>query len=263
MEGLELAMRAGVIQTTGWIAGTLGDALLLLGRLDEAERYQRQAIDLARRAADEPLESQRLTGLALAILLRGRVEEATEVRNAAEPLLTANPEPQAAHFLAEVDGYFALARGDRAAAAEKFVEAATLVRAHSMDAYPEMFTECVRELVLTGDVVRATSFRDLDASTDSVQSAAHARNVAGLLEPDPARAQELLREAVAEFEGLEMRIFAARAMVDLGRAMAQTGDDPAEILERARDILTECDAQLFLFEVDEVLAKTALPPIVT
>jgi class 3 adenylate cyclase/tetratricopeptide (TPR) repeat protein len=253
MEGLEVAMRAGVIQTTGWIAGTLGDALLLLGRLDEAERYQRQAVDLARRAADEPLESQRLTGLALAILLRGRVDEAIEVRNAAEPLLTANPEPQAAHFLPEVDGYLALARGDRAAAAEMFVEAATLVRAHSMDAYPEMFTECVRELVLTGDVVRATSFRDLDASTDSVQSAAHARNVAGLLEPDPARAQALLREAVAEFERLEMRIFAARAMVDLGRAMAQTGDDPAEILERAREILSESDAKLFLFEVDEAL----------
>jgi hypothetical protein len=43
-------------------------------------------------------------------------------------------------------------------------------------------------------------------------------------------------------------------MVDLGRAMAHAGQDPAEVLERARDILTECDAQLFLFEVDEVLA---------
>jgi class 3 adenylate cyclase/tetratricopeptide (TPR) repeat protein len=253
MEGLELSLRAGIIQNSGWIAGTLGDTMLLLGRLDEAERYQRQAVDLARRGADEPLASQRLAALALAILFRGRVEEAMEVRNESEPLLMANPEPQAAHFLPEVDGYFALARGDRAAAAEKFVEAAALVRAHSLDFYPEVFTECVRALVLTGDVVRATSFRDLDTSTDSVQSAAHARNVAGLLEPDPARAQELLREAVAGFERLEMRIFAARAMVDLGRAMAQVGDDPAEILERARDTITACDAQLFLFEVDEAL----------
>ena len=123
-----------------------------------------------------------------------------------------------------------------------------------MESYPELFTECVRSLVLIGDVARAATFRDLDASTDSVQSAAHARNVAGLLESDPARAVELLREAVAEFERLEMRIYAARAMVDLGRAMARAGQDPGELLERARDILTECDAQLFLFEVDEVLA---------
>jgi tetratricopeptide (TPR) repeat protein len=257
-EGLELAMRAGIINNSGWIAGSLGDTLLVLGRLDEAERYQRQAVDLARRAADEPLEGQRLVALALAILLRGRVEEATEVRNESEPLLTANPEPQAAHFLPEFDGYVALARGDRAEAAEKFVEAASLARAHSIDAYPEVFTDCVRALVLTGDVVRAASFRDLDTSTDSVQSAAHARNVAGLLESDPAQAQELLRDAVAQFERLEMRIYAARAMVDLGRAMAQTGDDPAEILERARDIITACDAQLFLSEVDEALVAPRL-----
>ena len=87
-----------------------------------------------------------------------------------------------------------------------------------------------------------------------MQSAAHARNVSGLLEPDPARAADLLRGAVAEFERLEMRTSAARAMVDLGRAMASAGENPAEVLERARGILTECDAQLFLFEVDEVLA---------
>jgi hypothetical protein len=123
-----------------------------------------------------------------------------------------------------------------------------------VDNYPETFTECVRALALTGDMARAATFRDLDASSDSIKSAAHARNVAGLLESDPARAVELLREAVAEFERLEMRVYAARATVDLGRAMAEAGEDPAELLESARAMLTECDAQLFLFEVDEVLA---------
>ena len=249
-----LALRAGVIQNSGWIAGSLGDLLLVLGRLEEAEQLQRQAVDLARRAADEPLTGQRLGALAHAVLLRGRVEEALELRNESVPILAANPEPQAAHFLPVIDGYFALARHDRAAAAEKFVEAATFVRAHSVESYPEVFTECVRALVLAGDTARAATFRDLDASTDSVQSAAHARNIAGLLESDPARAVALLREAVAEFERLEMRVYAARAMVDLGRAMAHAGEDPAEVLDRAREILTECDAQLFLFEVDEVLA---------
>jgi hypothetical protein len=170
------------------------------------------------------------------------------------PIMTANPEPQAAHFLPMIDGFVALARHDRAAVAEKFAEASTFVRSYSADSYPEVFNECVRALVLAGDTARAATFRDLDASTDSIQSAAHARNIAGLLEPDPARAVELLREAVAEFERLEMRVYAARAMVDLGRATAHAGGYPAEILKNARDILTECDAQLFLFEVDEVLA---------
>jgi hypothetical protein len=52
-----------------------------------------------------------------------------------------------------------------------------------------------------------------------------------------------------------MRVFAARAMVDLGSAMARAGDDPGEVLQRARAILTEFDAKLFLPEVDEALAE--------
>ena len=50
-------------------------------------------------------------------------------------------------------------------------------------------------------------------------------------------------------------------MVDLGRAMARAGHDPREVLERARDILTECDARLFLFEVDEALGRSWLMPL--
>ena len=129
------------------------------------------------------------------------------------------------------------------------------MRAHGVDTYPEIFPECARAFLLLGDRERAETYRDLDASTASVQSAAHARTVAGLLETDPARAIDLLREAIAEYERLGMRPYAARAMVDLGRAMARAGQDPREVLERARDILTECDARLFLFEVDEVLAQ--------
>jgi hypothetical protein len=44
-------------------------------------------------------------------------------------------------------------------------------------------------------------------------------------------------------------------MVDLGRAMARVGDDPHPTLERSREILLECDARAFLFEVDEALAE--------
>jgi tetratricopeptide (TPR) repeat protein len=254
-EGLELALRSGIIQNGGWIAGSLGDLETILGRLDEAEQHERQAVDLARRAADEPLIGQRLGSLAQVLVHRGRTDEAMAIRNEAAPILAANPEPQAAHFLPDIDGYFALARHDRPAAAAKFVEAAQFARAHSVDTYPEIFTEVVRALVLTGDRNRAATFRDLDASTDSVQSAVHARNVAGLLEPDPARALEILREAVSEFQRLEMRLPAARAMVDQACAMVQLGEDPTELLQQARKIMVECDANLFLFEVDEVLAQ--------
>jgi hypothetical protein len=63
---------------------------------------------------------------------------------------------------------------------------------------------------------------------------------------------------VTGLESIGMRIDAARAMVDLGRAMARTGEDPREVLQRARDLLIECDARAFLFEVDDAMTDLGL-----
>jgi class 3 adenylate cyclase/tetratricopeptide (TPR) repeat protein len=253
-EGLELALRSGTIGNGGWIAGSLGDTLEILGQLEGAEENQLLAIDLARRVGDLPLTAQRLVGLAIIVVTRGRTDEALEIREQAAPLLAANPERQALHFLPLLDGQLAAARQDRAAAAERFAESVGFLRGYSVSLAPEVVTECARAWLRLGARDRAGTYRDLDDSTDSIQSAAHARNIAGLLEPDPAKAVPMLREAAAEFERLEMRVYQARAMVDLGRAMALAGDDPREVLERGRQILTECDARLFLYEVDEALA---------
>jgi class 3 adenylate cyclase/tetratricopeptide (TPR) repeat protein len=254
-EGLELALRTGVIANGGWIAGSLGDTVELLGDLPQAEEHERLAVSLGQRVGDEPMTGQRLISLATVVLMRGRIDEALAIRDQAAPILAANPEPQAFHFLPQFDGYLGLGRHDRATAADRFAEAARHARAYNIDSYPEIIPECVRVFLLLGARDRAETYRDLDASTDSIQSAAHARTVAGLLEPDPVRAVQLLRGAVTEFQRLEMQVHAARAMVDLGRAMARTGDDPREILERAREILTECDARLFLIEAEEALAE--------
>jgi tetratricopeptide (TPR) repeat protein len=253
-EGLELSLRSGVVGMSAWISGSLGDTLESLGRLEEAEEFQRRGLELARRVGDAPLTGQRLVSLAIVVLTRGRIDEAVADRDEGETLFAANPEPQAAYFLPLFDGQLAVARHDRPAAAEMFAESTELLREYSVHSRPEILTETVRAFTLLGAMDRAAMFRDLEASADSVQSAAHARNIRGMLEPDPARAVALLHEAVAEFEHLEMHVFAARAMVDLGRAMARTGEDPGEVLQRARDILIECDAQLFLPEVDEALA---------
>ena len=116
-----------------------------------------------------------------------------------------------------------------------------------------MFPECVRALLLVGQRERAQAYRL--GPSESVQARAHAGHIEGLLEMDVHRAIDLLRQAVAELEALEMRMHAARAMVDLGRAMTRVGEDARPVLERAREILLECDARLFLAEVDDVLAE--------
>jgi class 3 adenylate cyclase/tetratricopeptide (TPR) repeat protein len=251
-EGLDHSLRAGTITMSAWISGTLGDCLDVLGRLEEAEGYQRHALEIARRVGDEPLVGQRLAALSLVLLERGRLDEAVSYLEEGAAVIATSPEPQAAHFLPFLEGQLARARNNPPAAAQRFAEAVDVLRGFGIDAAPELFTEAVRAFALLGAMDRAETYRDLDESTDSIQSAVHALNIRGMLEPNPGRAVELLREAVAEFERLEMRIFAARAMGDLGRTMARAGEDPSEVLKRAREILTECDAQLYLPEVDVV-----------
>jgi hypothetical protein len=211
-------------------------------------------VQLGQRVGDEPLTGQRLTSLATVVVTRGRIEEAVALRGEAVPMLEANPEPQVSAFLPLLDGRIALGRRDLAAAATLFAKATDAIRNWEPDATPEIFPETARTFLLLGDQGRAATYRDLDGSTNSVQSAAFAKNVAGLLEPDPARAIDLLKNAIAELERLGMRMYAARAMVDLGRAMARVGKDPRDVLQRARDLLIECDARAFLFEVDDAIA---------
>jgi predicted ATPase/class 3 adenylate cyclase len=254
-EGLELALRSGTIANAGWISGTLGDMLQLLGGFEESEERERFALELARRVGDEPLIGQRLASLGIVLVIRGRGAEAIGYRDEAAPILEANPEPQAGSFIPQLDAYLAMERGDRREAADRLAEAAESVRAYSVDTFPEIIPECARAFVMIGDRDRAETYRDLDRST-AVVSAAHARNIAGLLERDPDRAIQALQEAVDAYERLEMRPFKARAMVDLGRAMTSNDQDAREVLERARAILLECDAKLFLREVDEALEGT-------
>jgi class 3 adenylate cyclase/tetratricopeptide (TPR) repeat protein len=253
-EGLELALRSGTIGSAAYIAGTLAYMEKLLGRLSDAEEHGRLAVSLGQRFGDAPMIGEWLTELATTVLMRGRLDEAVELRDQAGPIAAANPEPQSAGILPLFDGYVALSRGDRPAAAEQFAEAANQVRALNVESVPEIFADCVRVFLLRGDREQAATYRDLETSTDSIESAVFAANVRGLLESDAEQSIALLTDAVAELERLGMRIYAARASIDLARAMSGAGQNPRDVLERARDLLIECDARLFLFEVDEVTA---------
>lgn len=96
---------------------------------------------------------------------------------------------------------------------------------------------------------------DSTFADESPRARANATLVAGLLSEDDGEARRLLAEAVAALGELGLRIDAARAMVDLGHAMARLGEDPRLTLERARTQLLECDARGFLFEVDGAIAS--------
>ena len=204
---------------------------------------------------DEPLRGMRLTGLAAVVLLRGRVDEAEAIHREAVPILEANPEPQSRLYILLDEANLALARGRDDEAARWFDATVQLLRAHAVDLAPQAFTEVVRVLVRSGRAREAESYRDLREAGHSPAARANCALVEGLLSQEPAEARRHLAEGIATLEAIGLRIDVARAMVDLARTMARLGEDPRSTLERARTILLECDARLFLSEVDEALAE--------
>ena len=254
-EGLELAQRAGARNNEAWLTGSLGDMLFRVGKLNEAEALQRRAVELAVEVGDEPLHGMRLTALAAALVFRGKLDEAETVYRASIPVLNENPEPQSQIFIPMVEGYLALTRKEYATASTELRTMVDQLRSFNVEAVPDVFTELARTLTRAGRASEAEDYRDLTEHGRSPAAKANAALVEGLLATAPSEGRRLLAEGTAVLEELGFRIDAARAMVDLGRAMAKLGEDPRPTLERARTILLECDARAFLFEVDDAIAE--------
>ncbi len=253
-EGLELAQRSGARSHEGWLRGSLGDVVFRLGRLEEADQLQREAIELAIQVGDEPLRGMRLTGLAAVVLFRGMLDEAEALLRESIPVLNENPEPQSQIYIPMLEGYLALARREDGRAADHLIAMIKELRGFNVETLPEAFTDLVRALLRAGRAGEAQAFRDLSEQGRSPAARANAALVEGLLTEDPAEARRLLAEGAAALEALGLRIDAARALVDLGRAMARLGEDPRATFDRARGLLVECDAQAFLFEVEDAIA---------
>ena len=252
-EGLELAQRAGAKSHVSWMTGSLGDVLFRLGRLEEAEQLQREALALAKEVGDEPLRGMRLTALAAVVLFRGRFDEAEAIHRESVPVLNENPEPQSQIFIPFVEGYLALLQGAHAEAIERFETMIDQLRELNVETAPEVFTDLIRALIHEGRGSEGDAYRDLSEQGRSPAARAHAALVEGLLADDPSEARRLLGDGTAELERLGLRIDAARAMLDLGRAMRRVGEDPRPTFERARDILAACDAQPWLVEAEAEL----------
>jgi class 3 adenylate cyclase/tetratricopeptide (TPR) repeat protein len=253
-EGLELVRRVGARQNSGWLTGSLGDVLARLGRLAEAEECQRTAIELAGEVGDEPLRGMRLTALANVLLLRGRLDEAKAAHRESLPILEANPEPQSLLFVPWTEGLLAMLVGHYAEAAEDFAELVRQLRRYNVEGFPEAFPDTVRAFLRAGRSDEAQRYRDLSEHGLSPAARANALLVEGLLSDDPGVARRSIEEAITALERLGFPVDAARAMVDLAGVERSLGEDPRAVLERARQILLECDARGYLFEVEDALA---------
>jgi tetratricopeptide (TPR) repeat protein len=254
-EGLEVSRKSGSIGNTGWILGTLGDLTAVLGDLPAAEDLQREAIDVAIAAGDEPLLGMRRQSLAWVLALRGRLDEADESIETAMDLMREIPEVQYELWACVTKATLAEQRGREEEAIQELRRGVDLARAYNVDQTPQIFLALVRVLVRAGDAEAAGKYTDLTERARAPFARACAIAVEGLLAEEPDEAIRLLQDAVDKMDALGARVELSRALLDLGRAERRAGKDPRATFERARELLIECDACLFLPEVEAELSR--------
>ena len=147
----------------------------------------------------------------------------------------------------------AAAQGRLEEALDQLRFGANLAGEYTVDHYPQVVLELIRVVLQAGSVDATERYREILGRGRSPFAQGCLRNVEGLLAEDPADAIGALRDAVERFEALGTRVDLARALLDLGRAERRAGEDPRPTFERARALLVECDAQLFVREADEEL----------
>ena len=258
LAGLELAQKAGG-GWAGWIQGTLADVSFALGDLDDAEARSRSSLEYALVGGDEPLAGQRIVALAWIEMWRGDTEAAEASTRRADQILEGMPEPQTDIFREEIAGDLALASGRLDDALTHFRQAARYAEDYAVDQDPQVVVELIRLLGrLDGDHVGETErMRQLLHRGTSPLAKAWATAADGLLADDPADAVALLGDAKDRFDGLGTRVDLARTLIDLGRAERRAGHDPRGSFERAREILIDCGALLYVREADAELASSA------
>ena len=252
-EGAQLARKARSPAHEAWLVGSLGDIAISIDTLQEAERHQREAAELAHEVGDEPLVGMRINGLAWVRALRGELDSAEELLEESRGILAANPEPQSEVYVHGLDGLLATARGSSRDAIDAYERAVEIFHTYGAEHGPSTFLALARLLVAAGEIERATELRDAGGSRTPT-ALASAAAIEGLLASDPATAVAHLRDAVAGFEAPGERIEEALVLLDLGRALRRAGDDARPTFERARNLLVECDARLHLPAVEAELA---------
>jgi predicted ATPase/class 3 adenylate cyclase len=253
-EALELARRSGRRADEAWLVNNLANYAEERGDVNALDQYGRMAAAVARSISYEVLFAFGLSQQAAAALARGQLDTAQALIDESGAIL-GDTEPQAQPYLALWRGGIAAARlrPDDAisiylATIEKF---GGQMRSSKI---PELLGVAARALWAAGRTADARALHArLAEASENVQVQAQREWTAGCLAEDPDQAATRLRGACEFWEGIGRRILAGRCLVDLAEAERRLGDDPLPTLERARVLLTDCGAELYVRDVDAVL----------
>jgi LuxR family maltose regulon positive regulatory protein len=246
--GLTLGRRAGRPYLEIGCLGGLGTVANITQRLALAEDRLRRAVAVAERVgwSTHPIVAASYLSLGAVLIERGRLAEAAELLDRADPILEEFPEPAANVGLRHVQGMLALARGRFADAVARFLEgrriAAGLRAPHFLTAILRQWELRARLRLGEVDAVRS-AMAELDPGAQTSNLAAHVR----LLDGDPDGAAEAVAPVIAG----EAFVFHVNVEIEalLLDGLARTAlDDPEaarESVERAL-ALTEPDGRVWL-----------------
>src|SRR6266542_4887441 len=197
--------------------------------------------------------------LATVLALRGATTEAEATFRDAAAITRANPEPQVEVPMHVTEALLARARGDGDRELRVLLEGAAMSLGQEQNNKDELLFELIRRLLQAGRRDEVGQWLDELARSSASRPTARSfeRWARGLMAEDAAESAELLQTAASQLESLPRRIQQARSLADLAAARARLAQDPRADLERARDLLIECGATLYLGDVESALAAAS------
>jgi tetratricopeptide (TPR) repeat protein len=244
MEGIDLSRRSGRRDHEAWMWGNVANYAFDQGRLDEIDHAGEMCLEIGRSQSNPYALASAMVVRGQAAFLRGDLDAAESGVKEGMRLLDPHEERQAVPFVYLPLGWVARARGEDDEELRWYLEALELID-------DDLMTGMVDELL--SEIVRALVRRDRGAEVEphleNLRRVARDRPNAeaflwwaeGVAEGDPAK----LRAAAERFAELTRPIDEGRCLLDL----ADLGVDPEANRGRARELFTECGAELYARQV--------------
>lgn len=250
-DALAIARSCGATSLRGRILTNLGSSLHARGRLERAARTYDAALPLHERAGNRrSLGCLHINRGNLAVA-DGRLDDAIAEFDQALRILRANANPMEEGIALLNLGQLYVVRGQLDSAQRNLERAIRLSR--RTDNRPSLAyatTNLADVARLRGDLVEAE--RLAREAIAIHREAAHPQALSGALLVhaeilwalgDPKRSGDLARQVLDLNDGLETPQLQGRAWLLQGRAIAEQGGDPTEVLDRARRLLLEARDQ--------------------
>jgi class 3 adenylate cyclase/tetratricopeptide (TPR) repeat protein len=247
--GIDLSQRSGRRDHESWMWSNIANYAFDQGQLDEIERACNMCLEIDRALSYPYALGAGSYGLAVVAFLRGDIEAAERYADVALSALPPRAEVQAAPYQMLIRGWIERAKGNDEQELAAYLEGIAIIRDEpTIGMADELLAETVRALVRRGRASEATSHLEVLRAVAPGRPNAEAFLwwAEGVLSAGRDERAGRLGAAAERFRSLGRPIDEARCLLDLADAVAEPGPH----LERARELLVDCGAVVYLPEVE-------------